>query len=101
LCIDSQVDTLRRATFHPTIHLSVAVHDAIYPKVTGFEKGVLDCESLERAEDADELRFVLTDGEVGKPFRERSVFGVDSGTGGHFQCHHLYGIHDASVHIPF
>lgn len=33
-------------------------------KVTGFEKGVLNCDSLEHAEDAPVLRFNLTNSEV-------------------------------------
>lgn len=39
------------------------MHD-VTPKVTGFEKGVLDCGSLKQAEDAPELLFGLTNSEV-------------------------------------
>lgn len=37
---------------------------AVIPKVTGFEKGVLNCDSLEQAEDTPELMFNLTNAEV-------------------------------------
>ncbi|CAM9661323.1 unnamed protein product [Scytosiphon promiscuus] len=48
-----------------------------YLSVTAFEKGVLDCDSLEKAEDASELRFALTKSE--EVTAKRKSFTIKSG----------------------
>ncbi|CAM9303356.1 unnamed protein product, partial [Hapterophycus canaliculatus] len=58
------------------IEIVSALDSDEYLSVTAYEKGVLDCDSLEKAEDAPELRFILNNSE--EVIAKRKSFTVKS-----------------------